>query len=106
MLGASTFHLHTLFFIFSQVKHVLGTEEVLHIFPEFVRQRCGSMFNRCKERLKKITCTRGEEANTTTSQVCERLQRVFLRVIHYLWGTGDSDLTIEEKVNFNNAPTG
>ena len=69
----------------SQAKHVLGTEEVLHIFPTSVRKKCDSWFQKCKQCLVKVTGTRG---NT-----------IIMKVIHCLWGTDDSDLTIEEKVH-------
>ena len=88
------------FLILFQVKHVLGTEEVLRVFPKIVRQTCGSMFKKRKQESQKVTCTGGEQGKTMMSQVWERLQGIFLGVIHYLWGTEDSDLTIEEKVCF------
>ena len=88
-----------IFFFLSQVEHVLGTEEVLHVFPEPVRRSCSSLFKKCKKRLQKVTCTRGH-GKTMMSQVWKWLQGVSIGVIHYLWGTEDSDLTIEEKVHF------
>jgi len=89
--------------IFVQVKHVLGSEELF--FP---------ITRRCTCRFKQICCNchliSSEELLEKVDNVkklpkgikvlCSAVIRLVSKVLHYflLWGTEDSDLTIEEEV--------
>ena len=104
-----------IFFILAQVKHVLGTEEVIHVL-----KTCGSLL---KKQLQNVTRTREQHQDLETgtreqeqdletgtreqeqdlktrASRKERLHKAFLEVIRRLWGAEDSDLTIEEEVHF------